>query len=136
MRPPDCRQAGEERRWRGRPPWWPEGEPWPPAGPPGTWAWKRMRLHFLRRAALFLGTVVILTVGLSVLLLWGAASLLGLLRIPPGWVAVGAPALAVTLGLVLGGIAFAARAFRRMAAPVGELLAALGRVADGDYSAR
>jgi signal transduction histidine kinase len=95
-----------------------------------------MRRHFLRRAALFLGTVFILTAGLSMLILWGAASLLGLLRIPAHWSGLGQAAVAVTLGLVLVGAVFAARAFRRMAAPVGDLMAALGRVADGDYSAR
>jgi two-component system, OmpR family, sensor histidine kinase BaeS len=126
-------------RWppfRGRPPWWPEGEPWPPAGTPGTQAWRRMRAHFLRRAALFAAAVVTLAVGLSMLLLWGAASVLGLLRVPSGWVGLGQVTLAVLLGFVLAGAVVAARAFRRMAAPVGDLMAALGRVADGDYSAR
>jgi two-component system sensor histidine kinase BaeS len=122
--------------WRGRPPWWPDDEPWPPAGPPGTRAWQRMRRHFLRRAALFLGTVFLLTVGLSALLLWGTASLLGLLRIPAHWTGLGQMAVAVAFGLVLVGAVFAARAFRRMAAPVGDVMAALGRIADGDYSAR
>ena len=95
-----------------------------------------MRRHFLRRALLFLTTVVILTVGLSALLLWGAASLLGVLRVPAGWAAVGLAVLAVMLTFVLVGAALVARTFRRMAAPVEDLMAALGRVADGDYSTR
>ena len=126
-------------RWppfRGRPPWWPEDEPWPPAGPSGTQAWQRMRRHFLRRAVLFLAAVVTLTVGLSALLLWAAASLLGFLRVPSGGTGLGPAALVIVLMLVLVGVGFAARAFRRMAAPVGDLMAALGRVADGNYSMR
>jgi signal transduction histidine kinase len=95
-----------------------------------------MRRHFLRRAALFFASVVILTVGLSTLLLWGAARVLGILQGPSGLAGVGQAVLAVMLGLVLAGAVVAGRAFRRMAAPVGDLMAALGRVADGDYSAR
>jgi len=135
MNPSQCRQP-RWGPWRGRPPWWPEDEPWPPAGPSGTQAWQRMRRHFLRRALLFLATVVILTVGLSAFLLWGAASLLGVLRVPAGWAAVGLAVLAVMLTFVLVGAALVARTFRRMAAPVEDLMAALGRVADGDYSTR
>jgi two-component system, OmpR family, sensor histidine kinase BaeS len=121
--------------WRGRPPWWPEGEPWPPAGPTGAWAWQRMRGHFFRRAALFLGAVVVLTAGVSTLTLWGAATLLGIVRIPSGWTGLGQAALAV-LVLVFVGAVFAGRAFRRMATPIGEVLAGLGRVSDGDYTTR
>jgi signal transduction histidine kinase len=95
-----------------------------------------MRRHFLRRALLFLTTVVILTVGLSALLLWGAASLLGVLKVPAGWAALGLTVLAVMLTFVLVGTALVAGTFRRMAAPVEDLMAALGRVADGDYSTR
>jgi signal transduction histidine kinase len=135
MNPSQCRHP-RWGPWRNRPPWWPEDEPWPPAGAPGTQAWQRMRRHFLRRALLFLATVVILTVGLSALLLWGAASLLGVLRVPAGSAALGLTALAVMLPFVLVGTALVARTFRRMAAPVEDLMAALGRVADGDYSTR
>src|SRR5207302_2679799 len=118
------------KSWRGHPPWWPEGEAWPPVGPPGTQAWHRMRRHFLRRAVVFLAAVLTLTIGLSALLLWGAASLLGIARVPPGWVTLGQAAVAAFLGL--GGALLAGRAFRRMAVPIGDLMAALGRVADGD----
>lgn len=135
MSPERCGPPGW-KSWRGRPPWWPEGEPFPPAGPPGGEAWRGMRRHFLRRAVLFFASVVILTVGLSTLLLWAAARVLGILQGPAGLTGVGQLVLAGVLGLVLTGVVFAGRAFRRMAAPVGDLMAALGRVADGDYSAR
>ncbi len=135
MSPERCGPPGW-KSWRGRPPWWPQGEPFPPAGPPGGEAWRGMRRHFLRRAALFFASVVILTVGLSTLLLWAAARVLGILQGPAGLTGFGQAVLAIVLGLVLTGVVFAGRAFRRMAAPVGDLMAALGRVADGDYSAR
>jgi signal transduction histidine kinase len=95
-----------------------------------------MRLHFLRRAALFLAGVVILTVGASALALCAATSLLGLLKVPSGWAGLGQTVLTVILTLVLAATVFAGRAFRRMARPVGDLMAALGRVADGDYATR
>jgi signal transduction histidine kinase len=95
-----------------------------------------MRRHFWRRAVLFLAMVILLTVGLSSLLLWGAASLLGFLHGPPGWAGLGLTALVVMFGLVLVGTVAAARAFRRMATPVGDVMAALSRFADGDYAAR
>jgi len=93
-----------------------------------------MRRHFLRRAVVFLAAVLTLTIGLSALLLWGAASLLGIARVPPGWVTLGQAAVAAFLGL--GGALLAGRAFRRMAVPIGDLMAALGRVADGDNATR
>jgi signal transduction histidine kinase len=126
-------------RWppfRGRPPWWPEGEPWPPAEGPGPQAWRHVRRHFLRRAVFFFVAVVILATALSTLLLWGAASLLGMLRVPHALAGVGQGAVVAVVALVAVAAVFAARGFRRMAAPVGDLLAALGRVADGDYSTR
>ncbi len=118
-----------------RPPWWPDDESWPPAGPPGTGAWHRTRRHFLRRAAVFLAAVVVLTAGVSTLVQWGVASLLGL---PGGGGGAGvAPAVLLgVLAVVLLGALGAARAFRRMAAPVGDLMAALARVTDGDYTTR
>ncbi len=126
-------------RWppfRGRPPWWPEGDPWPPAELPGPRAWRRLRLHFLRRAVFFLAAVGILATVLSTLLLWGVASLLGILRVPFGFGGVGQAAIAALVVLMVAVAVFAGRGFRRMAAPVGEVMMALERVAGGDYSAR
>ena len=64
------------------------------------------------------------------------AGLLGMPRVPPGWERLGQVVVAAILVLVLGGALFAVRSFRRMAAPIGDLMAALGRVADGDNAAR
>ncbi len=93
-------------------------------------------MHFLRRAVVFFVAVVVLATALSTLLLWGAASLLGVLRVPHGFAGFGQAAVVALVALVSVGAVLAARGFRRMAAPVGDLMAALGRVAGGDYSTR
>ncbi len=122
--------------FRGRPPWWPEGDPWPPPELAGPRAWRRMRQHFFRRALFFFVAVGILAAALSTVFLWGVASLLGILRVPPGLAGFGQAAIAALLALVVAVALFAARGFRRMAAPIGEVMTALERVAGGDYSAR
>ncbi len=139
MTPPFCGppRSGHWPPFRGgagRPPWWPDDEPWPPAGPPGTGAWRRIRRHFFRRAVVFLAAVVVLTAGVSTLVQWGVASLLGLPGRAGG--AGGAAVLLAVFVVVLVGAIGAARAFRRIAAPVGDLMAALAQVADGDYATR
>ena len=108
-------------RRRGRPPWWPEDEPWPPVGPPGPRVWLRARHRFLRRAVVFLTVVAILAIAVS------------------RWVASAVPArqfpgVIVALSLVIAFMAY--RAFSRLAAPIADLIQALGRVADGDYTTR
>jgi two-component system sensor histidine kinase BaeS len=91
-----------------------------------------MRTRFIRRAWLFLlffFALVFLASGLAVALLSGALGLDGRggLVIPAG-----------LLGLVLLAVLFAVgvRVFRRTAGPVGEVMEAAGRVADGDYAVR
>ncbi len=97
-----------------------------------------MRGHFLRRALFFFAAVVTLTLGVSALFLWAAAGLLHLLKISPGPGGYGQAVLAVMLLLLLAlaAVVLAARAFRRVAAPVEDLMAALGQIADGSYSTR
>jgi signal transduction histidine kinase len=95
-----------------------------------------MRRQFLLRAVLFLSAVTFFITGVSALFRWGAASLLRILGVPPGWAGIGHTSLVLVLALVLAGAIVVGRAFRRIAGPVGDLMAALGRVADGDYSAR
>jgi signal transduction histidine kinase len=136
MTPAPCGRHFPPNPRRGRPPWWPEGEPWPPPGPPGARAWQRMRRRFLLRAVLFLSAVILFTTGVSALFRWGATTLLRLPGVPPGATGIGQTSLVAMLALVLVGAIAVGRAVRRMAAPVGDLMAALGRVADGDYSAR
>ncbi len=114
------------------PPWWPEGEPWPPQRPP--WAWHGMRGRFFWRVGLFLGFLFLLIVAASTVAFWIASGISGggshplVLVRPFGFMVL---ALVVILGLLSAG-----RAFRRVAAPIGDVMDAAGRVPGGDYAVR
>jgi signal transduction histidine kinase len=118
-------------RWRHgheRPPWWPENEPFPPqrgwGGPP---AW---RGGFMRRMAFFFVAGVAFSVAAATFLFWTVASALGAPNLP------GDIARGVAVLLLLAGLFFAARSVRRLAAPVGDVIEAVGRVAEGDLTVR
>lgn len=113
-----------------RPPWWPEGEPWPPMGPP--WAWHGMRGRFLWRIGFFLGFLFLLIVAASTIAFWIAS---GISRGGPHPLFLVRPfgLVFLVLFMILGVLA-AGRAFRRVAAPIGDVMEAASRVADGDYS--
>jgi signal transduction histidine kinase len=112
-----------------RPPWWPENEPFPPrqgwSGPPGQWSGRVVR----RMAMFFVAAAVFSVVGATVLF-WTLATALGAPDV------VGNVARGVALLVVLYGFVFAARSLRRLAAPVGDVIEAVGRVAEGDLSTR
>ena len=119
--------------WRGgRPPWWPEGEPFPPEG--GWEAWGGMRRRFFRR--------LLLGIGALFLLLLVSGWVLGLV-FGPGWDRGPGPPrpgffpfpLFLLAGIVVVFL-FVLRALRRSVGPVGEVMEAVGRVADGDLAAR
>lgn len=132
---PDPPPFWRHRSRGGRPPWWPEDEPWPPRGRPATEAWRRMRARFLRRAAVFIAAIVVFTTVLSSLVQWAMRAVLHVgPGGPPGWAFLHPLliALVVVLVITFGG----PRAVRRMAGPVEDVLAALGRAADGDFAAR
>jgi two-component system OmpR family sensor kinase/two-component system sensor histidine kinase BaeS len=114
---------------RARPPWWPANEPWPPQRhlPAG-------RRRFFRRAAV----AAILVVALGA---YGAFSLASMLTTSAGLITPSARGVASLLfaGAGVGAsiaaalvIAFA----RRVALPIGAVMDAADRVADGDYAAR
>lgn len=130
-------QAG---RAGGRPPWWPDDEPWPPRGRPATEAWRRMRRRFLRRGILFIAAVVVFASLVSTLVQWGMRGVLHAVgappgAVPPGW--AGLHPLLVVLVVVAAVMTLGrSAAFRRMASPMEDVLTALGRAADGDFSAR
>jgi signal transduction histidine kinase len=112
-----------------RPPWWPEGEPFPP--PDGeAWRWRRRR--FARRIGLglvvFFG-LIFATSTLAVALLSGA---LGIGHHRGLAVAAGLLGLA----LLFGAIVVAARAVRRTAQPLSDVMEAADQVATGDYAVR
>ncbi len=108
-------------RMRQRPPWWPASEAWPPTGP----AWREMRQRFFARVFIGFAFMLLLCGGLAFL----ALSALANLGLSPGGV-LGA------LFFIAVGFFLAGRTVRRIAAPVGALIEAAGRVADGDYAVR
>ena len=120
-------------RWRGpggRPPWWPENEPFPPRG---GWRGRRgmgMRGGFVGRIVAIFVFMVVLSIVATTLLFLLLARALGSPDLP-GDLARGTALLIlfVLLGLAL-------RSLRRLAAPVGEVIEAVGRVAAGDLTTR
>lgn len=114
--------------WRGGPPpWWPQGTRWHGSGGP----WHAARRRFLWRLGLALAGLLLLLVALSVVgwLIFGHTD--GA-RGSDGW---GGPPIFGFIFLV-GGALFIVHLLRRTAAPVGDLMEATGRLADGDFSTR
>ena len=100
---------------RSAPPWWPEGEPWPPRR-----RWRRPR-RFIWRAGFILGPLLFFTV-------FGAIRLVAWI-VGESWpIGVGAP---IILGILL--FIFA---MRRIGRPLGDVVGAADRVAEGDFSVR
>ncbi|TMG47142.1 MAG: HAMP domain-containing protein [Chloroflexi bacterium] len=89
-----------------------------------------MRGGFVRRMALFFVAAAVLWIFAATFLFWTLATALGSPDLP------GAIARGAALLLLLLLIGFTARAVRRLAAPVGDVIDAVGRVAEGDLSAR
>jgi len=114
--------------WHGpggfRPPWWPEGESWPPSGQMG-WQFRR---RFMRRVAVFFFAFLLLLVGVSALVVAIVSSAVGSGH-------RGELVALTVLGLFVVFGTFG-RLIRRMAAPLGDVIEAAGRVAEGDYSVR
>jgi len=96
-----------------------------------------MRRGFIRRAVLFFIAVVVVTSVVSSLVQWGLVHVTG--RAGPhaaaGW-AVFHPLLTALIVLVLVMVFAGPRAYGRVAGPVEDVMAALGRAADGDFSVR
>ncbi len=116
VRPP---ARSDVPRWERRddaPPWWPEDEPWPPKHADDG------KKRFLLRVGGFFAIVVLLITFAS----WFGA-MLGRGGFPGG------PLVFVVL---IVGLAMTWRALRRTAAPIGEVMAAAEKMADGDYTAR
>jgi len=84
----------------------------------------------MRRMAMFFVVGAVLSVVAATFLFWTLATALG----APD--AVGNVARGVALLMILYGFLFTARSLRRLAAPVGDVIEAVGRVADGDLTTR
>ena len=98
-----------------------------------------MRARFMRRAVFFIAAIVVFTTLLSSLVQW---TMRAVLHVGPPW-AGGPPGWAFLHPLLIALVIFVLvitfggpRAVRRMAGPVEDVLAALGRAADGDFAAR
>jgi signal transduction histidine kinase len=112
------RPHGSRRR---APPWWPEGEPWPP---PRASGWRRHRTRFLARFAIFFSLMWLLSSIGAFTLFRRFAHEGGGRMWPPGIVLIAVAAL-VFVAVV-----------RRIGSPIGDLVGAAHRVADGDFSTR
>jgi len=94
----------------------------------GQEAWRGMRGRFMWRIGCFFIFVVLVLVSVVALLSWLIGTVVG---------ATESPIVAVFLGLLaLVILSSLARALRRAAAPVGDLIEASGRVESGDFSTR
>jgi len=126
-----CSWPQAERR---RPPWWPADESWPPAGPP--WArWRAMRGRFVWRLAVVLAALFVFAAGVVTVLLSAVAVALRLVRVPVGAFVIWWATVGLTI-LLASGLFVAARALRRLASPVADVMAAAGQLAAGDYAVR
>ena len=116
--------------WTGnekRPSWWPENEPFPPRD---SQAWRRTRVRFMRRMAVF-AFIAFLTFAFLV------AALVTLLIGAVGALGGGSGAVVPIAVFVLLVISFnVARGVRRLIVPLGDLVDAAARVESGDYSVR
>jgi two-component system, OmpR family, sensor histidine kinase BaeS len=111
------------------PAWWPEGEPWPP---PRGWAGfnRRTRARFFRRlifGGVFLLSIIIMSTFAAA---WLIADKAG---------SASASAALVAMLLLFGAVALmllVSGSLRRFASPLGAVMDAADRVADGDYGVR
>ena len=94
-----------------------------------------MRHRFARGIGCLLGLVTGLTLFVIVILLVLGASGLGLVQFPANYVWI-IPFIILLVVLGLSSLAFVGRRLLRLSVPLGDLLDATGRIADGDYSAR
>ncbi len=114
-----------------KPDWWPENVDWPPVHP----EWRARRKRFTRRVGCLLGLVSLFGVFVFVALLVLLANLIGLIHVntPLPWVI---PVGVVLFIIGVTSFVWAGRGLQRISTPLGELMEASGRIAEGDYSQR
>jgi two-component system sensor histidine kinase BaeS len=114
------------RDWRRAPPWWPENEPWPPVR--GSLHWRRHRTRFVRRAGAGLSLLLFLVVlGAQQVMSW----FFGASPFPERF-----PRALWAFAVVLVIVSVVSATMRRFGLPMGDIVGAANRVADGDYSVR
>lgn len=114
-----------------KPDWWPENAAWPPVRP----EWRKRRKTFARRLGCLLGLVSVFGVLVFAALVGLVANLLGLIQVNNSlpWV-IPAGVLLFIFGIT--SLIWAGRGLHRISTPLGELMEASGRIAEGDYSQR
>ena len=115
-----------------RPRWWPENESWPPTEP----SWRVMRGRFSRRIGclrVMLNALAILVFMVVLGMLINSLGFIHIFHNSLGWVI---PASAILLIFGFGSLVWAGRGLRHVSIPLGELLEAAGRIAEGNYSPR
>jgi signal transduction histidine kinase len=122
MTPEHRRDCGPRRAGGPGPPWG--------AGPP-PWARGPGPRRFVRRVALLLALLFVLIGAAGALVVAAVQSAVGG---SPGAAAIAA-AVAVLVAIV-GGVAIVSRAVRRLAGPIGDVMEAADRIADGDLTTR
>ncbi|MBI5878119.1 MAG: HAMP domain-containing protein [Chloroflexi bacterium] len=113
---------------RQRPPWWPADQPWPPESFAGH---AERRALFRQFGCVFLLFAFFAVAG-ALSLAWFVMTLLGAalpIDLPRPW------AIVVVIALIFGLVTIL-RTARRMATPLGDIVEAVGRVGDGDYTVR
>jgi len=95
-----------------------------------------MRGHFFRRMGCLMAFFFLFVFGAFALIGWLVASALGIIEIPRGALLWACPLGLLALAFGMGSVAAIGRTLRHTAAPIGDMLEAAGRVAEGDYSAR
>jgi two-component system OmpR family sensor kinase/two-component system sensor histidine kinase BaeS len=95
-----------------------------------------MRGHFFRRIGCVFLLLMLFAFGAFTILFWLVANASGVVNLSESVLAAMRTVGIVIALLVLAGILFGGRELRRTALPIGDMLEAAGRIADGDYSAR
>jgi signal transduction histidine kinase len=121
--------------WR-RPPWWPENEDWPPAGRQQKQFWQSHRARFFRRMGCLMALFFLLVfTGLN-LIFWLVAGAFGIIEISGRSLALAIPIGLLAFTVAVLGVILIVFALRQTITPVGDIIGAANRVADGDYSVR
>ncbi len=136
----DTHKHGKPRFARHRPPWWPENEDWPPSAPP----WRRPHLsrtrgRFFRRLGCLFVLFNLLVASVALLFFGWLAQVVGVIQLPASFAHLLPWLFLLGFLLFLAGFAFliwAGRNLRHLSAPLGDLLDASDRLAQGDYAAR
>ena len=95
-----------------------------------------MRGRFFWRIGIFAALMFFLLVGACTLLIWFVATQAGVISLSSGPFHLSPVFGVVLFAIIVATLAFAGRTLRRATIPIGDVMQAANRIADGDYSAR